>query len=75
MWMSSQRYYLKDFFFSNCNMTKFVFLLGLLELVLGGDYSVTKYKFLGLRNVWHTGTQNHIERYVVENLPRYLPII
>ena len=41
-------------------MAKFVFLLGLLELVLAGDYSVTKYKFLGLRNVWHTDTQNHI---------------
>ena len=59
--------------FKSCNMTKFVFLLGLLELVLAGDYSVTKYKFLGLRNVWHTGTQNHIVRYFVEKyLPRYL---
>ena len=46
--------------FSKSKMAKFVFLLGLLELVLAGDYSVTKYKFLGLRNVWHTDTQNHI---------------
>ena len=46
--------------FRSFNMAKqIIILLGIVSEILGAkDYAITKYKFVGYRNVWHNG-QDH----------------
>ena len=43
--------------------TKYIFVLNILKLAFAADIEVSKFKFIGYRNVWHTGQDHRVSSF------------
>ena len=49
--------------------TKYIFVLNILKLAFAADIEVSKFKFIGYRNVWHTGQDHRVSRFKINTTP------